>query len=273
VVATQRVDPLHPALAATVPKLAAPLSRTLGQPLLLWYTHWNPTRELRLATRLCTTVLSADAASFPLTTPKLRAIGHGIDVARFDIEHPPAGGRLRVAALGRLSPMKRYPTLLRAVRLLADDGVDVTLTIRGPSLTAEERAHRGRVEEEVSRLGLSDRVEIGDAIPWGDVPATLAAADVLANLAEAADKIVYEAAAARTLPVASAPAFAGFLPDELRFPRDDAAGLAARLAALAARSPAEREGLAATLRARVVAEHSVGSWADAVVDAAGLQRP
>jgi len=262
-----------PVLAHMVPLfalLAAPIVRPLGSPLLLWYTHWNPTRALRLAERVVTTVLSVDERSFPLPTAKLRTIGHGIDLGAFDHPRESPGETLQLAALGRLSPMKRYLTLLSAVRVAVDRGADLRLEIRGPALTDEERAYRAHVEAAVSRLDLGDRVTLGDALPWSDVPDALARHDVLVNLAEAADKIVYEAAAARTLPVASAPSFAALLPPELRFPRDDAEALAKRLHAIAAMTPTARAELAESVRARVARNHSVESWADAVVDAAGL---
>lgn len=256
-----------PVLAHMIPRyavLAAPLTRPLGSRLLLWYTHWNATRELRLATRLCTDALSADAASFPLRTDKLRATGHAIDVGRFRL--PRTGGRrLRIAALGRMSPMKRYPTLVAAVRQLLAEGVDVELEIRGPSLTEEERAHRHALERLVRDAGLDGRVAVGDPVPWAEIPALLARTDVLANLAEAADKIVYEAAAAGAVVAASAPAFAGLLPEELRFARDDAVALAAVLRRVAAMPPDGREALGALLRQRVAEGHSVEHWAERVV--------
>lgn len=340
VVATQRIDPAHPALAATIPKLealsrrveevvvlcdtavpaavpegvrvrtfaagsqpirgarfsaalgrevacgrvpvlahmiplyailAAPLTRPLGSRLLLWYTHWNATRELRLATLLATDLLSVDLESFPFASSKLHAIGHGIDVARFTVPRS-QGGILRVAALGRMSPMKRYPTLLRAVRRAIDEGVALELEIRGPALTDEERTHRRAVERLVGELGLEGAAVVGDPVPWEDVPATLARTDVLVNLAEAADKIVYEAGAAGSVVLASSPAFAALLPPELRFERDDAVSLADRIVEVAARDEADRASLAGEIRRRVVAAHSVDSWADAVVRIAAGQR-
>jgi glycosyltransferase involved in cell wall biosynthesis len=334
IVATQRIDPSHPALAATVPKLAALAARVdelvvlcddavpgalppevrvhafgagsqaergarfvsalvaeerrrpaallahmipryallaasvvrpLRRPLGLWYTHWNATRELRAATRVVTHVLTAEPESFPLATPKLHAIGHGVDVGRFDRPRDAPAGALRVVALGRTSPMKRYPLLVDAVRRVREAGTDVRLAIHGPSLTREERDERARVAAEIDRLGLGDVVVLGEPVAWERVPELLAAADVLANLAEAADKIVYEAAAARTLPLASAPAFARLLPEQLRFPPCDATALAARLAGVAALTASDRAALGDELRRRVEASHSVDSWADAVV--------
>jgi hypothetical protein len=57
--------------------------------------------------------------------------------------------------------------------------------------------------------------------------------------------------------------FDGLLPPALRFTDGDPAGLATAIRAAAALPVEERR----RLRARVEAEHSVGHWADAVVEA------
>jgi hypothetical protein len=58
--------------------LAAPIVRARRTPLLLWYTHWKATLTLRAAERLATAIVSVDRRSFPLASPKVRPIGHGI---------------------------------------------------------------------------------------------------------------------------------------------------------------------------------------------------
>ena len=63
--------------------LAAPLTKPARVPLLLWFTHWKPSRTLVLAERLSTAILSVDRRSFPLDSGKVVAIGHGIDTDRF----------------------------------------------------------------------------------------------------------------------------------------------------------------------------------------------
>jgi hypothetical protein len=68
--------------------------------------------------------------------------------------------------------------------------------------------------------------------------------------------------------IASNPAFDSLLGEELRFDRDDPRSLADRLAGLARLAPEDRRRLGHTLRERVATDHSVGSWADAVVEAA-----
>jgi hypothetical protein len=162
-----------------------------------------------------------------------------------------ADGRLRAVALGRTSPAKGLETIVRAAEL-----ADVELELRGPSSTGEERAEAARLR------ALGARVE--EPIPHGEVAAFLAGKDVLVNnMREGAlDKVVYEAAATCMPVLASNSGFDDVLPESLRFDRDDAEGLAARLRQLAG---ADRNALGGELRGRVAARHSVGHWADAVL--------
>ena len=210
--------------------LAAPLARARRVPLLLWYTHWHASRSLRLATRLADAVLSVDTTSFPLQTSKLRAIGHAIDV---DVFVPPSAaawhdGPIRLLALGRTARWKGLGTLLDAFARL--DG-DAALEIRGPSLTPDEVAHRAELVERAAGPTTVSRVE--PAIPRAEVPALLAAADVVVSPAEpragaTLDKAVYEAAACARPVVTTNAALTQFfadLPLELVAPPRDPAAL------------------------------------------------
>jgi glycosyltransferase involved in cell wall biosynthesis len=250
--------------------LAAPLAAPLGVRVLLWYTHWRASGLLRAAERVSSAVLTVDPRTFPLSSPKMRAIGHGIDLDEFPCADREKASDLRAVALGRYSEAKGLETVVRAVRLALDDGLDLRLVVHGPALTPEERAHRGTLERLVGELDLEKRVRLGHAVLRSEVPELLARADVLVNnmRAGATDKVVYEACASCAAAIASNPAFDTLLDPELRFDRDDPRGLADRLAWLSRLSTDERRELGRTLRERVAAGHSVGSWADAVVKAA-----
>jgi glycosyltransferase involved in cell wall biosynthesis len=239
--------------------LAAPLARPLRVPVLLWYTQWHASRAVRLAVSASSVVLTADERSFPVASPKVRAIGHGVDTGAFACAPPrPADGELRALALGRYARVKGYGELVQAVNELDE----VSLTIAGPTLAEADRA----VRKELEALA-GPRVVLRDGVAWRAVPSLLAEHDVLLSntVAGSADKVVYEAAAACRPPFASSPAFAALLPEELRF--SSAEELAARLRAYAALPSERRDELARSLRERVVDGHSAERWAERVLDA------
>ncbi len=250
--------------------LAAPLVRPLGIPLVLWFTHWRPSRLLSAAERVSTAVVSVDRRSFPLESSKVHPIGHGIDVAEFSCAPSRAASGLTLLALGRYSPAKGLDVVLRALAAV-DDGV--RLDVYGPALSAEEQAHRAELEQLVSELPLDGRVSLEGPVPRAEIPALLAGHDALVNnmRAGAPDKVVYEAAAACVPVLASNPVFDSLLDPAQRFSREDPGELADRIRALAALPPPERAALGKRLRERVEESHSVDSWARGVLDAAGVR--
>jgi glycosyltransferase involved in cell wall biosynthesis len=240
--------------------LAAPLVRTRGIPLLLWYTHWKASAQLRAAEKLATAVISVDRRSFPVESPKVRPIGHGIDVSEFPCtDRSGRSSAVRAVVLGRYSPAKGLETILRAAQQV--DGVE--LDVHGAALSELELRHRSELE----RFGIPLR----DAVPRADVPRLLAEADVLVNNMEAGapDKVVYEAAAACLPVLASNPVFDelfGSYP--LSFQRDSSESLAERLRWFASLAASDRAEIGRTLRERVAARHSVETWAEGVLAAA-----
>jgi glycosyltransferase involved in cell wall biosynthesis len=226
--------------------LAAPLVRTRRTPLLLWYTHWKASPTLRVAERLATTIVSVDRRSFPLDSPKVRPIGHGIDVGEFACMATPEGP-LRALVLGRYSPAKGLETILRGAALAG-----VHVEAHGSDETFE--SYKRSLER------LAGDAELDGPVPRSEVPALFARSHVLINnmRAGAPDKVVYEAAASCLPVLASNPVFDDLLPPDLCFDRDDPESLAERLRALDLRRRPE-------LRELVSRYHSVEHWADGVL--------
>jgi glycosyltransferase involved in cell wall biosynthesis len=255
--------------------LAAPLARVRRLPILFWYTHWHVSRQLRIAVRVASVVLSVDTSSFPIASPKVRGIGHAIDVDRF-VAAPPSGheGPLRLLALGRTARWKGLATLLDAVSLARAQGAEVRLEIRGPSLTDDERAHRRELEARIaSDPELRSHAELLPPVARDQVALLLSASDVVVSPNEprsgsTLDKAVFEAAACARPVVSTNDSFApllGGLPLPLLVPPRDAGALAAAIVAVAAADPAVRAETGAVLRERVVALHSLDHWADTVL--------
>src|SRR6476646_5061507 len=239
--------------------LAAPMVRARRTPLLLWYTHWKASSTLRAAARLATAIVSVDRRSFPLASPKVRPIGHGIDVTEFACTDRTGRSGLQALVLGRYSPAKGIETILRAVQQV--DGTEVQL--HGVALNGLERRHRTDLE----KLG----IPLGDAVPRTQVPELFARSDLLVNNMEAGapDKVVYEAAAACLPVLASNPVFDELFDGyPLLFERDSAESLADRLRWFAGLDEGERAEIGRTLRERVALRHSVDTWAEGILAAA-----
>jgi glycosyltransferase involved in cell wall biosynthesis len=249
--------------------LAAPLARPLGTRVLLWYAHWNRTRMLEAAVRASNLVLSVDTRSVPVESDKVIGIGHGIDVSDFTCSEAPPAPPVLLTALGRYSAAKGLDTVIRAVARVRADGLDVRLRAHGTASGAEV-ATLAELQALVSELGVAGSVELSGPLPRTEIPALLAASHALVNNMRpgAPDKVVYEAAAACRPVIVSNPIFDELLDDlepPLRFALDDVDILAATIAAVGSLDPSARAAIGATLRERVLARHSVDSWADAVV--------
>jgi glycosyltransferase involved in cell wall biosynthesis len=240
--------------------LAAPLVRPRRIPLLLWYTHWKASKQLRVAARLATAIVSVDRRSFPLESAKVRPIGHGIDVNEFPCTERQNHNVVRALVLGRYSPAKGLINVFKAIS--ETDGVEVE--VHGAALNAFEQRHR-----DVDLAGFG--IPLGDAVPRADVPALFARSDVLINNMEAGapDKVVYEAAAACLPVLASNPVFDDLFDGyPLFFERESFESLADRLRWFTGLNADERADIGRTLRERVARNHSVETWADGVLAAA-----
>jgi glycosyltransferase involved in cell wall biosynthesis/cellulose synthase/poly-beta-1,6-N-acetylglucosamine synthase-like glycosyltransferase len=121
---------------------------------------------------------------------RVRVIRNGIDVNRRGVAIDDRPARTRVVAIGRLTPVKDLPTLLRAVRMVADTdpAFQIDVVGDGPSRPALERLRR--------ELGLERHVTFHGARE--DVHAMLSEAQlfVQSSLSEGISLTLLEAMAA-----------------------------------------------------------------------------
>jgi glycosyltransferase involved in cell wall biosynthesis len=246
--------------------LAAPLLRPLRVPILLWFTQQRGGAHLGRAERVVDAILSVDERSVPISSPKVRAIGHGIDTAEFECVERQRRDGIHLLSLGRYSEVKGHDVAIRALPALRG----AQLTVHGEEATPNDATVRARLAALVRELGLDERVHLLDAVPRPEVRTILAEADVLVNATHgmSADKVVFEALAACTPVVAASPVFDSLLPPGLRFTDGDPAGLASAIRSATVLPWEERR----RLRAEVEAAHSVAHWADEVETAARLAR-
>jgi glycosyltransferase involved in cell wall biosynthesis len=111
-----------------------------------------------------------------------------------------APGHVVLLAASRLEPWKGHVSLIRALRLLTDHPAWV-LWIAGDAQRAHETKYRARLERMLTEAGLASRVRfLGER---RDIPALLAAADLLVQANEAPEPfgVVFAEALTAGLPV------------------------------------------------------------------------
>jgi glycosyltransferase involved in cell wall biosynthesis len=72
---------------------------------------------------------------------------------------------VRALSVSRIDPRKGLTVLPRAVRLLVDAGIDITLDIVGPTVGRPGEDERAAIVDEARRSGVADRVSLPGAVP------------------------------------------------------------------------------------------------------------
>jgi glycosyltransferase involved in cell wall biosynthesis len=260
--------PLFTAMAGPVLKLA-------GVPIVTWYAHASVTHVLRVSHFFSTRVVASVASAYPYRHDKLVVIGQGIDAELFSPgeilpEHPPL-----ILCVGRISPVKDHPTLLKAAALLrARAAYSFRVIILGH---VSDPAYFEALKAMVADLGLESVVEFEAGMPLNLLPDWYRRCTVHVNLTPAgsADKVAWEAMACARPSIVANEGFVetlGNLSRELLYPHGDAAALACRLERILGLESEAPGSMGAYLRTQVLRMHGLESLGCKIVDVA-LGRP
>jgi glycosyltransferase involved in cell wall biosynthesis len=245
--------------------------RLSGKRIVLWYTHRQNNWRVWLGTFFANVVLSASEKSFPIVTPKLRVIGHGIDTNAFDCPprvtnpHEP----LQLLSVGRITKIKQDEVLITAVSKLRERKIKAYATFVGGAATGADRAYQDELNDQVNQLAVSDRIVFPGPISNEALRAWYEKTDIVVNMTPTGgiDKAVLEAMAAGRVVIVSNTAFIphfGNYADQLVFKENDADDLADKIAAL--QDPGRRAPIAAALK-RYAKEHfDVGVFIGVISD-------
>ncbi|HEX8206096.1 MAG TPA: glycosyltransferase family 4 protein [Solirubrobacteraceae bacterium] len=126
------------------------------------------------------------AASYGVPAERRRRARQGIEVERFANGSRSAGRRMLrigdgervVLCPSRFARWKGQLELVRAAGRLRRDGRDLRLVLAG-SLHGGTTAYREELEREIAALGLTDRVDLLEDVPYEHMPDVLASADVV----------------------------------------------------------------------------------------------
>lgn len=245
--------------------LATPVLRARRIRTTLWYSHGAAPPALRAAVRSVHKVVTPTRESFPLQTPKLQVVGHGVPSGwYYPDDRPPRepGTEMRLVTIGRISPVKQLEQLIDATVLAQRSSCTHSFTLRivGPPLDLQYlRALRSRVRCH----GAQSYIRFVGPLDAAGVRRELWDADVFlgASRSDSLDKSMLEAMAC-ALPVLysnrSAEALLAECCPELRVEVGaEPPSFARRLIELSEMSVPNRKELGRRLRARVQAEHDL----------------
>lgn len=177
------------------------LWKLLRKPVGLWYTHGTVSWRLRLAIPFVARVFTASADSMRVVTNKKRVLGHGIDLALFQILPPPLGAP-RFITIGRISRTKQLSLLIDAVSRM--NRQETHLTIVGAPVDKDGEEYLIELQAQIAKSGMEKRVEFVGATAKEGVPEHLKRAHVFihASATGSLDKAPIEALASG-IPVAT----------------------------------------------------------------------
>ena len=113
--------------------------------------------------------MKADMIAMGMPGARIRVHHTGVDLDRF-APVARSEGTKRVISVGALIPRKAHEIVIEAVARLPNVSFDI----------AGDGPERARLRATIDRLGVDDRVRLLGSVPHGDLPALIAAADVMA---------------------------------------------------------------------------------------------
>jgi glycosyltransferase involved in cell wall biosynthesis len=268
-----RIDVCFSHMTPIFTVLAAPVLKAKRIPIVTWYAHPSLTWILRLAHYLSNRMMASVATAYPYKHDKLNVVGQGIDTAVFSpeksasAEEPPV-----ILCVGRLSPVKDHPTLLKAALLLRQRlGRPFRVVIVGGAASPGDESYIQSLHEQVKELGLQDVVCFEPGVSVERLPFWYRRCAVHVNMTPtgSGDKVVWEAMSCGKLSLAANEGFRetfGRYADLLLFRYQDAEGLADGLRRALSLNGIERERMETYLREQVVKMHGLDRLATLLVD-------
>lgn len=239
--------------------LAGFLWKMFGKKIGLWYTHRAIHWTLRVATYFADHIFTASKEGFNIATPKLHIIGHGIDIEQFKNSGSHSRKTLEILSVSRVTRIKNLDTLVRAVALLAKEGMKVKCTIVGPQVTPDDARYFGELQTLIKTEGIEKNVSFIGGVPNEKVRDYYWKSDINVNLAPTGgvDKVIIEGIAGGVMPLASNTAFVevfGPYHKDLIFNLKDHVDLAEKIKAVQSRQ--DREMVVTLLQRKIEQDFS-----------------
>ena len=206
----------------------------------------------------------------------MRVVGQGIDIDRFKIQDSRfknEEGEFKIVTVGRITPSKDYDTLIDAVAFARkNSNLEIHVDIVGPTSVSSDETYLKALKEKIIQKGLNSVTIFRGPVANTGLPDFLGGYDLFVNMGHTGslDKAVPEAMAVGLPVLTCNEAFKevlGPFKADLMYAKGDAEALGGKVLRVAALSEEERRTLGAELRAIVLRDHSLQSFAQKIISA------
>lgn len=180
--------------------------RMSGKRIALWFTHKSVNLTLRIAEKLAHIVFTASKESFRIKSDKVKVMGHGIDISKFDFgdKYQNEGDHFNIISIGRISVSKDLQTLIKAIEILSENKnirKRINVKIIGGPIYEKEKLYFEELKREVNEKKLGDIVSFTGAVPGNKRYDYFRYADLMVHMSRTGslDKVSLEAMASGTL--------------------------------------------------------------------------
>jgi len=234
--------------------------------IVLWFIHRRISLYLRIAYIFVHAICTASHRSINIQGKKIKAVGHGVDTARYS-GHERTKNTRSILFLGRLDPIKRVDVFVDALLELHLRGVSFTADIYGspsPGYTKDSE----KIKENAASLIEANLLTMHESIPHEETPPVYASHAIFVNLTPPGsfDKTILEACASGAVVIAANGALRGVLPETLQTDGTKEHTVSALEAALSL-SDEERRDLGERNRKYVEDKHALPQLIEKLVQA------
>lgn len=187
--------------------------------IIFWYLHRSVTFRLRLAEKLCYKIVTAAKESLKFKSNKIVEVGHGINIEKFmtkrSWDHKPR----KIISVGRVSPIKNFETIIKALETLIDKDKNYSLKIIGQPIMPNDFKYLNQLKKLVRDLNLENFVQFKGFISHEKIVDYYKEADICVGALPSGgiDKAMLEGMASECIVMTSNDVFEKYFKDLWRY--------------------------------------------------------
>lgn len=189
---------------------ALPTAKLRHIPLYLWYAHGHASTTAKMAIKFARKVFTSSPFALTLDHPQKKIMGQGVDTAFWQNPNKAySTDAIRLAHVGRLSPVKNIIAMIELVAKLKNRGRKVQLDLIGDPATVSDQNYLLTLQKQARSWNVASNIHFLGGMDHEKIKATLRESDYTLNFStsNAIDKSLIETACAGLIPVTQNPSF------------------------------------------------------------------